>query len=88
MDDCDLPKVSWLDHDGIPYVAKYSQSIIFANFANGASSRILLLSRTLCSHIHGIFEYALTTDDVTLRWRTSMEALFGEALLWMKSMGS
>ena len=74
MDDCDLPKVSGLYHDCIPYVAKYSQSIIFANFANGASSRILL-SRNLFSHIHGIFEHALTNDDVTIRWRTSMEAL-------------
>ena len=33
-------------------------------------------SERLCSHIHGILEYALLYyGDVTLRWQTSTEAL-------------
>ena len=62
----------------IPYVAKCSRSIIFANFANGAHSRILLFANFyarrytvyiyLCTHYYNY-------GGVTLRWRTSMEAL-------------
>ena len=62
----------------VPYVAKCSRSIIFANFANGAHSRILLFANFyvrrytvyiyLCTHYYNY-------GGVTLRWRTSMEAL-------------
>ena len=55
--------------DDLPYVAKCSRSIIFANFANGAHSRISRMehireyyySRTFMFQIHGIyiFVYAL-----------------------------
>ena len=38
----------------IPYVTKCSRSIIFANFANGAHSRILLFANFML-HIHGIY---------------------------------
>ena len=34
----------------IPYVAKCSRSIIFANFANGAHSRILLFANFMFAH--------------------------------------
>ena len=70
----------------LPYVAKCSRSIIFANFANGAHSRILLFANFML-HIHGIYicvctiyynrdiYYDYNYGDVALRWRTSMVAI-------------
>ena len=72
----------------IPYVAKCSRSIIFANFANGAHSRILLFANFML-HIHGRYIYIYLCmhytlyhryydynyGDVALRWRTSMVAI-------------
>ena len=59
----------------LPYVTKCSRSIIFANFANGAHSRILLSRTFMFAHTQYMTIRIITSGDVTLRWRTSTEAL-------------
>ena len=75
----------------IPYVAKCSRSIIFANFANGAHSRILLFANFYV-RTYTVYSYIRVRTIITTWCHIKMadvdgSSLFGEALLWTKFNG-
>ena len=75
----------------IPYVAKCSRSIIFANFANGAHSRILLFANFYV-RTYTVYSYICVRTIITTWCHIKMadvdgSSLFGEALLWTKFNG-
>ena len=75
----------------IPYVAKCSRSIIFANFANEAHSRILLFANFYV-RTYTVYSYICVRTIITTWCHIKMadvdgSSLFGEAFLWTKFNG-
>ena len=85
-------KATVTDNKGlaIPYAAKCSRSIIFANFANGAHSRILFANFYVRTYT--VYSYICVRTIITTWCHIKMadvngSCLFGEALLWTKFNG-
>ena len=75
----------------LPYVAKCSRSIIFANFANGTHSRILLFAN-LYVRTYTVYSYICVRTIITTWCHIKMadvdgSSLLVKALLWTKFNG-